>query len=60
MKSASVLKKGTGYFQVQVAGFVFKDLMSFLVPTSLDKYMQTWLGYKAKEVKFFFCFSKNL
>ena len=52
IKSASVLKKGTAYFQVQIGQLIFKDLMSFSNPTSLDKYMQTWLGYKAKEVNF--------
>ena len=50
LKSASMLKKGTAYFQVHVGDLIFKDLMSFSVPTSLDNYMKTWLGYKAKEV----------
>ena len=50
IKSVSVLKKGMAYFSITMGDIVFKDLMSFTCPTSLDKYMQTWLGYKAKEV----------
>ena len=50
IKTVSVLKKGTAYFSISMGDIVFKDLMSFTCPTSLDKYMKTWLGYKSKEV----------
>ena len=51
MSSAvNVLKKGQSYFSVTFKNIVFKDLMSFTSPMSLDKYMKTWLGYPAKLV----------
>ncbi len=50
--AVSVLKKGQAYFSVSFQDIVFKDLMSFTSPMSLDKYMQTWLGYSAKLVNY--------
>ena len=50
--AVSVLKKGQAYFSVSFQDIIFKDLMSFTSPMSLDKYMKTWLGYSAKLVNF--------
>ncbi len=55
-----LLKKGQAYFSVDFQDIVFKDLMSFTSPMSLDKYMRTWLGYSAKLVSYIFKLYYNI
>ena len=52
LKTLSALKKGNQYFSIQFGNIVFKDLISFTIQTSLDKYMKTWLNESVKHVSY--------
>ena len=45
-----ILKKGSAYFTFKFGNIVFKDLMSFTSPMSLETYMKTWLTDSQKQV----------
>ena len=45
-----ILKKGSAYFTIKFGNIIFKDLLGFTCPMSLDKYMKTWLGHSQKQV----------
>ena len=52
----SPIKKGTCYFTLKMTRWfedrkqviVFKDLLNFTSPMSMDQYLQTWNGFKSK------------
>ena len=52
----SPIKKGTCYFTIRLTKWfdgrkqviVFKDLLNFTCPMSMDQYLQTWNGFKSK------------
>ena len=52
----SVIKKGTCYFTIKLTKtlgdrkqvIVFKDILNFTSPMSMDQYLQTWNGFKSK------------
>ena len=46
-ENLSLLKKGAGYFHVHTGSLVWKDLLNFTPPTSLDNFLKTWeIGFE--------------
>ena len=44
-----VLKKGSRYFNISIGKVIFKDILSFSAPCSLEKYLANWYNGEAKK-----------
>ena len=51
-KKFNVLKKGSRYFNITIGNVIFKDILSFSAPCSLEKYLANWFDGKAKKSVF--------
>ena len=46
-----VLKRGSKYFNIQVGNIIFKDVLHYSAPCSLEKYLKNWYtGPQAKSI----------
>ena len=44
-----LLKKGSRYFNISIGKIIFKDILSFSAPCSLEKYLANWFDGGAKK-----------
>ena len=56
----NVLKKGSKYFNIIIGNVIFKDILSFSAPCSLEKYLKQWYTGETKKSVFPYQYFKNI
>ena len=50
INNVSIIKKGSQYISVSTGDIVFKDILSFTSPCSLEKYLKQWNATAGKGI----------